>query len=156
VSDQNLSLRHVRRNCLACSGGIPKQVTWCSCDGLHSIRCEFWLFRFGSQPATFRHKYGDRLLTPEQMPPAEINLDDLPGTLEEAAFGGISVDGYHQLEVDRPDPATCLTPEERERRTQAGERLRRMHRERSKASKSGRPLDGSVVGLEAVSDSPQA
>jgi len=65
VSDPNLSVKHVRRNCLECSGGSAKYVTWCPCDGLHSTRCEFWPFRFGSQPATFRAKYGDRLLAPE-------------------------------------------------------------------------------------------
>ncbi|MFH1921225.1 MAG: hypothetical protein ABIP48_15265, partial [Planctomycetota bacterium] len=95
----NLSVRHVRRNCLECSGGTPKYVTWCTCDGLKSTRCEFWLFRFGSQPATFRQKYGDRLLTPEKMPLANVNLDDLPAALEEAALGAISVDGYQQPTV---------------------------------------------------------
>ena len=91
--DTGLSLKHVRKNCLECSGGSARYVTWCSADGLHSTHCEFWPFRFGLQPATFRQRLGDRLLTPEAMPPAGINLDRLPGSLEEAATAAIDVEG---------------------------------------------------------------
>lgn len=59
--------------------------------------------RFGIQPASFLAKYGDRLLTPEKMPPADVELDDLPAALEKAATGAISIDGYEQpaMEVKR-------------------------------------------------------
>ena len=123
MSDQNLSVKHVRRNCLECSGGLAKCVTWCTCDGLHSIRCEFWPFRFGVQPATFRARYGDRLLTPEKMPPANVNLDELPGTLEEAAFSAISVMGYEQPAVAPPRRSKrALTARQRQ---ELRERLRK-------------------------------
>ena len=102
-NDRCLSVKHVRRNCLECCGGWAKAVTWCSCDGVNSTRCEFWPFRFGQQPASFRKKYGDRLVTPKLMPPADVNIDDLPAALELAAFAEISVDGYCQPAVPRPE-----------------------------------------------------
>ncbi|NQT14669.1 MAG: hypothetical protein HQ582_18070 [Planctomycetes bacterium] len=109
-------MKLVRRNCLECSGGSPKCVMWCTCDGLHSTRCEFWPFRLGVRPATVRAKYGDRLLTPEKMPSADVDLDELPGTLTEAATGAISVDGYQQpaVTVERKSKRQ-LSPEERQR-----------------------------------------
>ncbi len=123
MSDQNLSLKHVRRNCLRCSGEGMKHVTWCPCDGLHSTRCEFWPFRFGIQPATFRARYGDRLLDPKKMPPADVDLDKLPSALEAAATGEISADGYHQPAVEIvAKPKRTLTPEQKREIT---ERLRR-------------------------------
>ncbi|MFC1597209.1 hypothetical protein ACFL5Q_04620 [Planctomycetota bacterium] len=122
--DTGLSLKHVRRNCLECSGGSARYVTWCSADGLHSTRCEFWPFRFGSQPATFRQRFGGRLLTAESMPPAGINLDELPASLEEAATTAIDVEGYcrptEKAECSRPGPN--LNDEERR---EVAERLRR-------------------------------
>jgi hypothetical protein len=122
--DTGLSLKHVRKNCLECSGGSARYVTWCSADGLHSTRCEFWPFRFGSQPATFRHRLGDRLLTPVAMPPAGINLAELPASLEEAATAAIDVEGYcrsaEKAECSRPGPN--LNDEERQ---EVAQRLRR-------------------------------
>jgi hypothetical protein len=117
VADQNLSLRHVRRHCLECSGDNRKCAIWCPCDGLHSTRCELWPFRFGVQPDTFRQRYGDRLLTPENMPPATVNLDDLPGTVEEAATGEIAIEGYHQPAVRIQRPKRQLTSEQRQELT---------------------------------------
>ncbi len=120
----NLSVKHVRRFCLECSGDCRRYVTWCPCDGLHSTRCELWPFRHGMQPSTFRAKYGGRLLTPEMMPPANLDLDQLPADVEAAALGAIDVEGYQQPSVDRP-AAPELTEAERDRRAKAAERLRR-------------------------------
>jgi hypothetical protein len=121
--DTGLSLKHVRKNCLECSGGSARYVTWCPADGLHSTRCQFWPFRFGSQPATFRQHLGDRLLTPEAMPPAGINLDRLPGSLEEAATAAIDVEGYcRPAEQAECRPEQNLTAEERQ---EIAQRLRR-------------------------------
>ena len=61
-------------------------------------------------------------MTPEKMPPATVELDDLPGNVEPAALGEISVEGYHQPAVERPEPAE-LTPAEQARRAQSAERL---------------------------------
>jgi hypothetical protein len=99
-----VSLKHVRRNCLECSGDSPKAVTWCPCDGLNSTRCEFWPFRFGLSPKAFLRKYGPRLLSPALMPSANVDMDDLPAPLIEAATSEINVDGYHAppVEVKRP------------------------------------------------------
>ena len=71
-------LAAIRRNCLDCSGGIIKHVTWCPCDGLHSTRCEFWSFRFGATPDKVRRRYGPQLVTPALMPDADVDLDGLP------------------------------------------------------------------------------
>jgi len=70
--------RAVRRHCLDCSAGSPKYVTWCPCDGVHSTSCDLWPFRFGLRPETAKRRYGAQLLTPELMPPADVNLDELP------------------------------------------------------------------------------
>ena len=75
---KGLSLKMVRRNCLDCSGGVVKYVTWCPCDGLHSTRCEFWPFRFGQGVEKVRRRYGPQLATPELMPEANVKMDDLP------------------------------------------------------------------------------
>lgn len=127
MSEKTVNLKHVRRNCLACSGGSAKYVTWCTCDGVHSTKCEFWPFRFGIQPATFQARYGDRLLDPRKMPPADLDLDLLPGVLQEAATGAIAVDGYQQpaVQITRRHVGRRLTPEQREA---AAERFRAMRR----------------------------
>ena len=74
-----VSDRAVRRNCLECCAGDRKAVTWCSCDGLHSTRCEFWDHRFGVGPGRAARTYGRHVVTPELMPEANHPLDDLPG-----------------------------------------------------------------------------
>ena len=66
--------------------------------------------------ATFRAKYGDRLLTPELMPPATVDLDLLPAALEQAATGEIDVEGYHQPAVQ------IRSAENRSCRQKSGER----------------------------------
>ncbi len=133
MADENLSVKHVRRFCLECSGDCRKYVTWCPCDGVHSTRCELWPFRHGVQPPTFRQRYGDRLLTPEMMPPANLNLDLLPAELEAAAFGAIDVEGYRQPALERP-AAPELTETERARRAEAGERLRRARQRKAESA----------------------
>ena len=42
----------------------------------------------------------DRLLTPESIPPADISLDRLPATLNEAATAAIDVEGYCRAEEE--------------------------------------------------------
>jgi hypothetical protein len=116
-------LKAIRQRCLDCSGGSAKYATWCPCDGLHSTRCELWLFRFGIQPATVRPRYGDRLLTPEKMPPANISLEALPDTIQKAATEAISVDDYSQPPVKvvrkyRQSPEQRKASRERIRRLQ--------------------------------------
>jgi len=119
-----LSLKQVRANCLECSGGNAKYVTWCPCDGLHSTRCRMWPYRFGKTPKAFMANHGPRLLTPELMPSAAVNLDDLPPTWDQAATSEINLPGYHQpkVVVERPEPKRSLSEEERR---EIGERLRR-------------------------------
>ena len=51
---------------------------WCGNDGIHSTRCDLWPYRFGIRPESARQRYGARLVTPELMPDANANLDDLP------------------------------------------------------------------------------
>ena len=73
-------MRAVRLHCLDCCGGSPKSVTWCTCDGLHSTRCDLWPFRFGCKPKAVQRRYGEQLITPAMMPGADIDLDTLPIT----------------------------------------------------------------------------
>ncbi len=135
MSDPSLSLKHIRRNCLSCSAGSRPAVIWCTCHGEDGSRCEFWPFRFGVQPATFRAKYGDRLLTPALMPKSSVDLESLPGTLEEATTAEINAGSYHQpaATVERK-PRRQLTPEQR---GAASERLRKAREARSTAGKVG-------------------
>jgi len=123
VKRENLSLRHVRRKCLDCCGDLAKAVTWCTCDGIHSTRCECWPFRFGVQPTSFQAKHGDRLVNPEKMPPADVHLDDLPAAYEAASTHEIDAPGYQQPAVTVPKGASSrkYTDEQRKAMT---ERLR--------------------------------
>lgn len=135
MSDPSLSVRHARKNCLECSGGSRPAVIWCTCHGANGSRCQFWPFRFGMQPTTFRAKYGDRLMTPTMMPNDSVELDSLPGTLQEAATAEIHVDDYHQPAVAvAQKPRRQLTPEQRQA---ASERLRK-----ARAAKSTGILHG--------------
>ena len=115
ATDERFSLKRVRRNCLACAGDSPKAVMYCTCDGHNSTRCEFWLFRFGIQPKTFRARWGGRLLDPESMPPADTSLDDLPSDTTTAATGAIDVDGYRveAVQVERR-PKRQISEQERQ------------------------------------------
>ena len=129
ATDERFSLKRVRRNCLECSGHSPKYVMYCPCDGKHSTSCEFWLFRFGIQPKTFRARWGGRLLDPEQMPPADINLDDLPADTTTAATGLIDVPDYRMPAVHVERTKTRQSPElTEEERKAIRERLQRGRR----------------------------
>jgi hypothetical protein len=75
----------VRRFCLECCGGDAKAVLYCTCDGVHSTSCEWWKFRFGKSPETISRRYGPRMVTPEMMPGADVELDDLPFGIEAAS-----------------------------------------------------------------------
>jgi len=68
-------LKAIRKNCLDCSGGSAKYVTYCPCDGVHSTRCHLWPYRFGFQPKSVRPQ---RFVVPEEMPPAGTELESLP------------------------------------------------------------------------------
>jgi hypothetical protein len=78
-------MKAIRLNCLDCSGDSPKSVLWCGSDGLHSPRCHFWPYRFGSRPETIAERYGPTLVTPDAMPSANVCEDDLPNGMEAAA-----------------------------------------------------------------------
>ncbi len=78
-------LRAIRAVCLDCTAGDRKFIVWCTCDGVHSTRCEQWPYRFGFRPETVRQRYGPALVTPDLMPNANVNLHDLPGSLAAAA-----------------------------------------------------------------------
>ena len=82
-------LKAIRQNCLECSGGSLKAVTYCSCNGLHSTRCHFWPYRFGRRPKSVKDR---RLVMPEAMPPADTPLeglseDDLRGVPQAESAG---------------------------------------------------------------------
>ena len=115
MTDPNISVKNARRHCLDCAAGSRPSIIWCPCHGCNGTRCEFWAFRFGMQPSAFRRRYGDRLLTPESMPDASIEVELLPGTLEQAATAEINLDGYHQSAVSLPAiEKRVLTREERD------------------------------------------
>ena len=78
-------LRAVRESCLDCCCGGRKDITYCTCDGIHSTRCALWPYRFGSRPETIAAKYGPALVTPSMMPDEAICVDDLPASLTAAA-----------------------------------------------------------------------
>ena len=68
-------LKAIRLTCLDCSGTSFKYVKYCPCDGVHSTRCELWPYRFGKRPGSVKDQ---RLVTPEAMPPADTQLEELP------------------------------------------------------------------------------
>ncbi len=107
-------VKAIRENCLDCSGGSPKHVTYCPRNGVHSTRCSLWPYRFGKRPATIRQRYGDPLLDPNKMPPANVELDDLPQSLEAAATAAININGYTQPAVKLVVSARHFSAERRE------------------------------------------
>ncbi|MHB8898078.1 MAG: hypothetical protein ACYC6Y_04970 [Thermoguttaceae bacterium] len=121
--EAKLSTKTVRKNCIECSGGSQKAALWCPCDGLHSTVCPYWSFRLGMKPATVRARYGGRLVSPEKMPPAGLELELLPDGFQTASTVAIDLPGYHQpaVTVERK-PGRNLTPEQRQA---AVERLRK-------------------------------
>jgi len=85
IAGTRLPMADIRAHCLECSGGEAKYVTWCTQDGVHSTRCRLWPFRFGCTPESVARRYGSRLVTPAEMPPAGIDLDRLPAAYREAS-----------------------------------------------------------------------
>lgn len=123
ANGEALSVKLIRQQCTDCSGESARYILWCPCDGRNSTRCHLWPFRFGQRPETIRAKYGDRLVTPEKMPPADVEIERLPGTMAEAATAEISVDGYHQpAVVVKPRPQ--ISESERQRLAQMGAKTR--------------------------------
>jgi hypothetical protein len=55
-----------------------KAVAYCPCDGVDSSRCPLWPYRFGVRPETAAAKHGRQSVMPKEMPPSEVNLDELP------------------------------------------------------------------------------
>jgi len=70
-------LRAIRLNCLECSGGSPKYVKYCPCDGVHSTRCHLWPYRMGKRPETMRAKYGAEFVTPGALPLPNVQLETI-------------------------------------------------------------------------------
>ena len=70
-------MKMVRKTCLDCSENA-KMVMYCPCDGVHSTRCHLWPYRFGIRPESAKRRYGERFVTPELMPDANVCIDDLP------------------------------------------------------------------------------
>jgi hypothetical protein len=56
---------------------------------------------------------GPRLVTPEMMPPANAELDDLPAAYQAAALDAISVNGYCQPAIEKPKRKRRYTDEQR-------------------------------------------
>ncbi len=63
-------MKAIRRNCLDCSGGSPKDVRDCE-----ATDCHLWAYRFGKRPKTAARKYGDEAV--------EVG-DEVPGPLRSA------------------------------------------------------------------------
>lgn len=94
-------LKAIRRNCLECSGGSPKYVAYCLCDGVHSSRCHLWPYRFGRRPQSVQDQ---KFVTPGALPGPAVPLEELPTP-----------------KITR-EPSRKLNPEQREEMV---ERLRR-------------------------------
>ena len=70
-------------------------------------------------------------MTPEMMPDASVEVESLPGTLQESATGGIDIEGYRQPAVTvQRKPGRQMTPEQRDA---AVERLRMARDQRKSA-----------------------
>lgn len=65
-------LQAIRRHCVICSGDSQKAVRYCPCDGIHSSRCELWLYRFGKRPQSLDDQ---RIVLPACMPPRDTSLE---------------------------------------------------------------------------------
>ena len=71
-------LKAIRLYCLECCGGKSKIVKYCTLDGINSTPCGLWLFRFRCSPATARRRYGEEMVTPGQLPGADVLIESLP------------------------------------------------------------------------------
>ena len=73
-------IQAIRKHCLDCCGGSSKTVKFCTCDGVNSTpACHLWPLRFGMRPQTARKRYGDKFLSPKDMPPSDVELASLQG-----------------------------------------------------------------------------
>ena len=81
----NRTLPTIRAYCRDCCGDSLRAVIWCTCDGLHSIRCPLWPSRFGMRPETVAARYHPGLIDPSAMPPESEPLERLPGTIRGAS-----------------------------------------------------------------------
>ena len=63
----------IRQKCLECCCHSPKMVKYCS-----STKCPLWYYRFGVSPNQALKKFGKKLMTPSEMPSANIPVEDLP------------------------------------------------------------------------------
>ena len=69
----------IRKKCLDCCGGNFKAIKYCTIDGVNSApKCPLWECRFGKTAKTVKKLYGPQFLSPKDMPPASVDLDDLP------------------------------------------------------------------------------
>ena len=126
----------IRKNCIECSEST-KYILWCPCDGLHSTYCQYWPFRLGSRPQTVCERYGPRLVTPEMMPPSDVELELLPKGTREAALSEISVAGYQQPTIAPPK----RTAEQEAERVRKAATLARALNRPVKAERQGIPRD---------------
>jgi len=77
VAKVKTPIKAIRQYCIDCSE-TAKMVAWCPCNGVNSTWCPLWPFRFGLRPETAARKYGRHVITPEMMPDADVNLENLP------------------------------------------------------------------------------
>jgi len=67
----------IRKKCLDCHAGSSRGVKYCPSDGVNSLRCALWPFRFGFRPGKGARKYGKQFLDPKAMPGPNTPLEDL-------------------------------------------------------------------------------
>lgn len=67
------TLKAIRKKCLDCSCGSTKSIKYCT-----DTDCYLWPYRFGLMPKTARKKMSVKLLDPNSMIAANVNLDELP------------------------------------------------------------------------------
>lgn len=75
----------IKAHCLDCCGDDKAARNFCTCDGVHSTRCNLWLYRFGVKPNTFARRFGKWLVSPELMPDGDIPIEDLPKRVPQAS-----------------------------------------------------------------------
>lgn len=116
-------LQAIRRHCVICSGDSQKAVRYCPCDGIHSSRCELWLYRFGKRPQSLDDQ---RLVIPACMPARDIALEQVSDDNLLPAPAGT-----------KPPKRRQLTPERKVRLTDQLAIARRVKLEQGYIPKSG-------------------
>jgi len=66
-------IRGIRAKCLDCQGSSPA-VKWCPSNGVTSTECPLWPYRFGMMPRTACKRMDPRLLSPKDMPDANVEV----------------------------------------------------------------------------------